>query len=69
MNPFLWLGVGAFLSFLNHGRWMIPLAPWLALAVLLHFAHVEGPVAECLWTWFVLSIAYGVSNRGVMLLL
>ena len=36
-GAFLWLGLGVLLSALYHGRWTVPLAPWLALAAVLHF--------------------------------
>lgn len=61
-----WLGAGALLSMLSHGRWTIRVAPWLALAALLHFARVAPPLGGFFWTWLALVVAYGVANRGVM---
>lgn len=66
MSTFLWLGLGALLSAAYHGRWTIPLAPWLALAILLHFTRLQSPLSGFLWTWLALFVIYGIVNRGVM---
>jgi hypothetical protein len=56
--PFLWLFLGAVLQLFGFGRWMTPLAAWLAPVLLLHFAHTMPPVAGMLWIWLALAIAF-----------
>jgi len=63
---FLWLLLGAGLQVLSFGRWMTPLAAWLAPVFILHFAHGMAPVAGMLWTWLALAIALGISLRGIV---
>jgi len=62
----IWLLVGASLQVLGFGRWMTPLAAWLAPVFVLHFAHGMAPVAGMLWIWFALAIALGISLRGIV---
>jgi apolipoprotein N-acyltransferase len=64
--PVLWLFLGAVLQLFGFGRWMTPLAAWLAPVLLLHFAHTMPPVAGMLWIWLALAIAFGISLRGIV---
>ena len=66
LAPFLWLFLGAVLQLFGFGRWMTPLAAWLAPVFLLHFAHAMPPVAGMLWIWLALAIAFGISLRGIV---
>ena len=43
-----WLLLGAAVQLLGFGRWMTPIAAWLAPVFLLHFAHGVPPLAGCL---------------------
>lgn len=63
---FGWLLLAAGLQLLSFGRWMTPLAPWLAPVFLLHFAHNMPPLAGALWVWLALAIALGISLRGIV---
>jgi len=61
-----WLFVGAALQLFGYGRWMTPLAAWLAPVFLLHFAHTQPPVTGVLLIWLGLAIALGISLRGIV---
>lgn len=63
---FLWLLLGAGIQLLGFGRWMTPLAAWLAPIFLLHFMHSMPPVVGMLWVWLALTIAMGISLRGIV---
>ncbi len=63
---FLWLLLGGGLQLFGFGRWMTPLAAWLAPVFLLHFMHAIPPVAGMLWIWLALAIAMGISLRGIV---
>jgi apolipoprotein N-acyltransferase len=66
LAKFLWLVLGTALQLLGFGRWMTPLAAWLAPVFLLHFAHGLPPVAAMLWIWLALAVAMGISLRGIV---
>jgi len=38
---YLWLAIGAVLMLFAHGRWIIPLATWLAPIFILRFVHAK----------------------------
>lgn len=61
-----WLVLGAALQLMCFGRWMTPLAAWLAPVFLLHFAHGMAPLAGSLWIWLALAFAFGISLRGIV---
>ena len=61
-----WLILGAAIQLLGFGRWMTPLAAWLAPVFLLHFVHSQPTLAGVLWLWLALAIAMGVSLRGIV---
>jgi len=63
---FAWLILGTALQLLGFGRWMTPLAAWLAPLFLLHFAHQVSPVTAMLWTWLGIAVAMGISLRGLV---
>lgn len=62
----LWLLLGSAIQLLGFGRWMTPLAAWLAPVFLLHFAHGLTPAIAMLWIWLSLAVAMGVSLRGIV---
>ena len=63
---FGWLLLGTGLQLLSFGRWMTPLAAWLAPVFFLHFTHNMPPLAGALWVWLALAIAFGISLRGIV---
>lgn len=63
---YAWLALGTTLQLFGFGRWMTPLAAWLAPVFLLHFAHMLSPVAAMLWVWLGIAIAMGISLRGMV---
>jgi len=65
-SAFAWLILGAALQLLGFGRWMTPLAAWLAPVFLLHFAHGVPLPAGFLWIWLALAVAFGISLRGIV---
>lgn len=64
--PFAWLIAGAVMQVFGFGRWLTPLATWLMPVFVLHFARVMPPVAGMLWIWLALTVAMGISLRGVV---
>ncbi|MEJ2107742.1 MAG: nitrilase-related carbon-nitrogen hydrolase [Acidiferrobacteraceae bacterium] len=62
----LWLLLGSAIQLLGFGRWMTPLAAWLAPVFLLHFAHGLTPAIAMLWIWLSLGVAMGISLRGIV---
>lgn len=66
LTIFSWLILAAALQLLGFGRWMTPVAPWLAPVFLLHFTHDMPLLAGMLWVWLALAIALGLSLRGVV---
>jgi len=65
-TAFYWLALGGVLQLFGFGRWMTPIAPWLAPVFLLHFAHHVPPLAGFLLIWLALALAFGISLRGVV---
>jgi len=61
-----WLLLGALIQLLGFGRWMTPIAAWLAPVFVLHFTHTVPPLAGFLWVWLALAAALGVSLRGIV---
>ena len=64
--PFLWLLLGAVIQLFGFGRWMTPIAAWLAPVFVMHFAHAMPPLSGTLWIWFALAVALAFSLRGVV---
>lgn len=63
---FAWLILGAAVQLLGFGRWMTPLAAWLAPVFLLHFAGGVPALAGFLWIWLALAVSLGISLRGIV---
>lgn len=65
-SPFAWLLLGGMLQAFGFGRWLVPLAAWLAPVFLLHFTRGALPLEGVLWLWLALSAAISASNREVI---
>lgn len=63
---FVWLFLGGMLQVFGIGKWIVPLAAWLAPLFLLHFTRAASPAAGLIWVWLVLFIALSISNRDVI---
>lgn len=66
LPSFLWLILGGALQVFGFGKWIVPLAAWLAPIFLLHFTREATPVAGVLGVWLALFIAVSASNREVI---
>lgn len=62
----VWLAVGGILRFFDFGRWTIPLAPWLAPVLLIHFARLNDPLVGAAVIWLVIALAGYFALRGVI---
>lgn len=65
-SVFVWVILGALLQLLGFGRWMTPLAAWLAPVFLLHFTRSLEPLTGFLWVWLALTVAISISLRGIV---
>lgn len=65
-DPFSWLIAGAVMQVFGFGRRMTPLAAWLMPMFILHFTHAMRPATGMLWVWLALTVAMGISLRGVV---
>lgn len=63
---FVWLLLGGMFQVFGIGKWIVPLAAWLAPLFLLHFTRAAPPAAGFIWVWLVLFIALSISNRDVI---
>lgn len=66
VSSYVWLLLGGVLQAFGFGKWMVPLAAWLAPVFLLHFTRGTQPIGGVLWVWLVLCVALSVSNRDVI---
>lgn len=62
----VWLVLGGLSQVFGFGKWVVPLAAWLALVFLLRFTRGMPPVTGLVWVWAALIVALSVANRGVM---
>ncbi|MDF1613315.1 nitrilase-related carbon-nitrogen hydrolase [Stygiobacter electus] len=65
-SSFALLFLGSVLQIFGFGKWLVPLAAWLAPVFLLHFTRDAQPINGFLWLWFSLFVALSVSNRDVI---
>jgi apolipoprotein N-acyltransferase len=63
---FTWLLIGGVLQVFGFGKWIVPLAAWLAPVFLLHFTRGAQPVTGVLLVWVSLFIALSLANRDVI---
>lgn len=66
VSSYVWLLLGGALRVFGFGKWIVPLAAWLAPVFLLHFTRGAHPIGGILWVWLALFIALSVSNREVI---
>lgn len=66
LPSFAWLILGGALQVFGFGKWIVPLAAWLAPIFLLHFTREATPMAGVLGVWLALFIAVSTSNREVI---
>ena len=64
---YLWLAVAAALLLVAGGRWVIPLAAWLAPVFLLRFVRTQRLLLGLLLAWLVRSAAGAVASQGTIL--
>ena len=62
----IWLLAGGVLMVFYSGKWSVPLAVWLALVCLLHFARRARSILALLGVWLALFVAVSVANYGVL---
>lgn len=63
---YLWLVFSLVLLVFSNGRWAFPLAPWLALPLLLRFVRYQKPVAGYCITVVVITISSSIGWYGVL---
>ncbi|HMA38363.1 MAG TPA: nitrilase-related carbon-nitrogen hydrolase [Chloroflexia bacterium] len=66
-RSYLWLAVAAALLLFAGGRWVIPLAAWLAPVFLLRFVRTQRLLPGLLLAWLVRSAAAAVVTQGTIL--
>jgi apolipoprotein N-acyltransferase len=66
LQPLIWLALGGLLLVFISGKWIIPLAPWLAMLFLLHFSRSQTLLASCLGVWLAYCVAIAIANKGVI---
>ena len=62
----IWLVLGAVLTLVSTGRWVIPLAAWLAPIFLLRFTRSRRPLAGYVLLWVATAIAGTIAWWGVL---
>ena len=66
VSSYAWLLLGGALQVFGFGKWIVPLAAWLAPVFLLHFTRGAHPIGGVLWVWLALCVVLSVSNRDVI---
>ena len=61
-----WLLLGGALQIFGFGKWIVPLAAWLAPVFLLRFTRSASPLMGLLGVGFVLVLALAISNHEVV---
>ncbi len=64
---YLWLAAAAVLMLFAAGRWLIPLAAWLAPVFLLRFVRTQRAWLGLLLAWLVRSVVWAFASRGTIL--
>lgn len=65
---YLWLALGGVLYLFTAGRWVIPLAGWLAPLFLLRFVRTRRLLTGLLLAWLVRSVVAAVAQQGIILI-
>jgi apolipoprotein N-acyltransferase len=63
LSVFGWLLGGAALLGLSSGNGILPLASWIAMPCLLHFARTMPPLSGALWLLLAISISLAIALR------
>lgn len=63
---YLWLLIGTLLMVVANGRWIVPVAAWLAPVFLLRFMRTRKPIPGLLGTLVALIAAYVIAWRGLI---
>ena len=63
---YLWLAIGAILMLFAHGRWIIPLATWLAPIFILRFVHAKKPIRGLILVLLMSIVVTIVAWRGMI---
>src|SRR5437764_8515163 len=63
----LWLAVAGVLFLFTGGRWLVPLAAWLAPLFLLRFVRGRKVVVGFLLAWATRALAAAVASHGTVL--
>jgi apolipoprotein N-acyltransferase len=66
LSGFGWLLGGAVLVGLSWGNGILPLASWIAMPCLLHFARTMPPVSGASWMLLALFISLALTSRGTV---
>lgn len=65
-NTLAWLAAGGALQVLSFGRWLVPVAAWLAPAFLLHVTQSTPPLEGFSLVALALTVALSIGNRNVI---
>lgn len=65
-RTYLWLLIGTLLMVVANGRWIVPIAAWLAPVFLLRFMRTRKPLPGLLGTLVALIVAYVTAWRGLI---
>lgn len=62
---FLWLGLALILLTFSNGRWIVPVAAWLAPLFLLRFFRQQKMVGAFVWSFLAVAIASYIHWKGL----
>jgi apolipoprotein N-acyltransferase len=63
---FLYLGIGAILSLFYNGKWILPIATWLAPVFLMRFSRTHKPVIGFLMITVICSVTSIITWQGLI---
>jgi apolipoprotein N-acyltransferase len=70
VNPawisWLWLGIATVLAIFSNGRWLIPIATWIAPVFFLRYVHSQKPFPGLVLGGFVMAMVYGIAWQGLI---
>ena len=66
VSSWLWLGIGILLFAFSNGRWVIPLAAWLAPVFLLRFVRLQKPLAGLIVLFLAITLSARVMLYGIV---
>lgn len=65
-RSYLWIVIGTILLIFANGRWIVPLATWLAPVFILRFVRTQKPARGLLIGLLALAVAYIIAWRGLI---